>query len=193
MTNPSGAGSATGKADPRADTGKMHNTKLSSGERISYNCPVCFDSGCQTCGVERAYDVQDREPVRNAWPMEDCPPLTDDEKAELNQQIALDEVAQKLSKARVTPDDIDMAIDLAKQVYYHRVPHTTTVICAVTLSNGFTVIGASSSISDAHFSLAIGYGLALNKVKDKLWEFRCHSADLILGYLPRKNNIPGKI
>lgn len=33
---------------------------------------------------------------------------------------------------------------LVERIYYHRVPDTTVTICAITLKNGFTVVGGFS-------------------------------------------------
>jgi len=71
---------------------------------------------------------------------------------------------------RVTPHDIDYAIASAKQVYFCIVPNTTTTVCAVTLGNGFVVIGTSSAVSKENFNQELGESVALDKVRDKLWE-----------------------
>jgi len=78
--------------------------------------------------------------------------------------------AAKINHPRVTPEDIDMAVELAKHVHYYRVPYTTTTICAVTLPNGFTVIGTSAAVSEENFDINKGREVALDKVRDKLWE-----------------------
>lgn len=75
-----------------------------------------------------------------------------------------------MNAPRVTPADIDAAIEHATQVYYHFIPNTTTTICAVTLSNGFVVIGKSAAVSDENFDADIGMQVALDDVKEKLWE-----------------------
>jgi len=74
------------------------------------------------------------------------------------------------SKARVTSEDIEFALAHATKVYYHRIPDTTTTICAVTLTNGFTVVGKSAAVSPENFDENIGRDVAMDNVRDQLWE-----------------------
>ena len=74
------------------------------------------------------------------------------------------------SKARVTPEDIDFAIENALDVQYHVFTGTTMTVVCVTLSNGFKVLGYSAPVSDANFDEAVGERVALDKVRDQLWE-----------------------
>lgn len=74
------------------------------------------------------------------------------------------------SYSKVTPEDIEFAIAHANQVHYHRVPDTTTTIVAVTLGNGFTVIGKSAAVSPENFDEEIGRQVAMDDVRDQLWE-----------------------
>lgn len=71
---------------------------------------------------------------------------------------------------RITPEDIDYAIESARQVHCHRVPDTTTTIVAVTLGNGFTVIGKSAAVSPENFDEEVGVQVAMDDVRDQLWE-----------------------
>ena len=78
--------------------------------------------------------------------------------------------ASRPTGPRITPEDIDMAIALAKDVQYHRFPYTTVTVCCVTLSNGFCVVGKSAAVSMSKFSMDTGMSVALEDVKSKLWE-----------------------
>ena len=77
---------------------------------------------------------------------------------------------EKTTGPRVTEEDIDLAIALAKDIQYHRFPHTTLTVCCVTLSNGFCVTGQSAAVSLVNFDIDIGMSIALDEVKNKLWE-----------------------
>lgn len=71
---------------------------------------------------------------------------------------------------RIFPEDIRMAIASAKAVDYYRPPGTTMTICTVTLANGFNVVGTSACVSPENYDETTGEMLAMNKVKDQLWE-----------------------
>ena len=53
----------------------------------------------------------------------------------------------------VTNQSIDMRIDT---VTYHRLPGTTTTICAIKMVNGFTVLGQSACVNPADFDQELG-------------------------------------
>lgn len=59
---------------------------------------------------------------------------------------------------------------LVDRVYYHRVPNTTVTICAITLKNGFTVVGESACIDPNNFDQAIGQQVAYNNAFEKIWQ-----------------------
>ena len=59
---------------------------------------------------------------------------------------------------------------LVERVYYHRVPDTTVTICAITLKNGFTVVGESACIDPENFNHSIGEQVAYNNAFEKLWQ-----------------------
>lgn len=44
---------------------------------------------------------------------------------------------------RVTPFDIENAIDKVAAIQYHRFPGTTVTVACVPLKNGYTVVGKS--------------------------------------------------
>lgn len=59
---------------------------------------------------------------------------------------------------------------LVERIYYHRVPDTTVTICAITLKNGFTVIGESACIDPDNFNHSIGEQVAYNNAFEKIWQ-----------------------
>ena len=59
---------------------------------------------------------------------------------------------------------------LVDRVYYHRVPNTTVTICAITLKNGFTVVGESACIDPNNFDQVIGQQVAYNNAFEKIWQ-----------------------
>ena len=59
---------------------------------------------------------------------------------------------------------------LVQRIYYHRVPDTTVTICAITLKNGFTVVGDSACIDPENFDYSIGEQVAYNNAFEKIWQ-----------------------
>lgn len=59
---------------------------------------------------------------------------------------------------------------LVGRIYYHRVPDTTVTICAITLKNGFTVVGESACIDPDNFNHSIGEQVAYNNAFEKIWQ-----------------------
>lgn len=68
---------------------------------------------------------------------------------------------------RVTPQDIDALI---KSESYWIVPLSTTTICALTLTNGFVVIGKSACAYSDNFDADIGRKIAFDDARSKIWE-----------------------
>lgn len=79
-----------------------------------------------------------------------------------------------LNAPRLTPDDINSVI-VSEQ--YHRFPGTTMTVCALTLQNGFQVIGESAAASAANFDEQIGKRIAYDNARNKIW--------MLEGYLLR--------
>lgn len=71
-----------------------------------------------------------------------------------------------LNAPRLTPDHIDAQI-VAEQ--YHVFPGTTLTVCALTLRNGFQVVGESAAASPANFDEAIGRKIARDNARSKIW------------------------
>ena len=59
---------------------------------------------------------------------------------------------------------------MVQRIYYHRVPDTTVTICAITLKNGFTVVGDSACIDPENFDHRIGEQVAYNNAFEKIWQ-----------------------
>ena len=59
---------------------------------------------------------------------------------------------------------------LVERIYYYRVPDTTVTICAITLKNGFTVVGESACIDPDNFNHSIGEQVAYNNAFEKIWQ-----------------------
>jgi hypothetical protein len=67
---------------------------------------------------------------------------------------------------RLTPQDIDAKI---KAESYWIVPLTTTTVCALTLHNGFVVIGKSACIEPDNFDFDIGRKVAFDDARRQIW------------------------
>lgn len=73
-----------------------------------------------------------------------------------------------MTQNKITSEQLDEI--LAKsEVQYFRAFETTTV-AVVKLPNGFTLMGYSACVDPANFDETIGKEIALEQVKDKLWE-----------------------
>lgn len=83
--------------------------------------------------------------------------------------------AKGLTAPRLKPADIDKAI---ANEQYHVFEGTTTTVCALTLRNGYTVIGHSGAVSADNFDEEIGRKVARENARQKIWELE--------GYLLRE-------
>ena len=67
---------------------------------------------------------------------------------------------------RLTPAHIDAQI--VGEAYYV-FPGTTLTICALTLRNGFQVVGESAAASPANFDEGIGRRISRDNARNKIW------------------------
>jgi hypothetical protein len=74
--------------------------------------------------------------------------------------------AKGLNAPRLNPDHIDAQI--ASEAY-HVFPGTTLTVCALTLRNGFQVVGESACASPSNFDEAIGRKIARDNARSKIW------------------------
>lgn len=74
--------------------------------------------------------------------------------------------AKGLNAPRLNPAHIDAQI-LAEQYYVF--PGTTMTVCALTLRNGFQVVGESAAASPENFDEAIGKKIARDNARNKIW------------------------
>lgn len=74
--------------------------------------------------------------------------------------------ANGLNAPRLTPALIDAQI-LAEQ--FHVFPGTTVTVCALTLKNGFQVVGHSAAASPENFNAEIGQKIARENARNKIW------------------------
>lgn len=93
-------------------------------------------------------------------------------------EAAIEAEIQKkgLSAPRLNPAHIDATITAES---YHVFPGTTMTVCALTLRNGFIVIGESAAASAANFDEEIGRKIARDNARNKIWALE--------GYLLRSN------
>lgn len=75
--------------------------------------------------------------------------------------------AKGLNAPRLTPEHIDAQI-VAES--YHVFPGTALTICALTLKNGFQVVGESAAASLENFNADIGQRLARENARRKIWQ-----------------------
>jgi len=71
-----------------------------------------------------------------------------------------------LTAARITPQMIDDCIVAAD---YHVFPGTTLTVCALSLRNGFQVVGESACASPENFDAELGRKIAHGNARNKIW------------------------
>lgn len=87
---------------------------------------------------------------------------------------------------RVTKEDVQRELDAA-QYDFTILPNGRTTIAAVTLVNGYTLIGQSSCVARENFNAALGQKYAVEDVERQLWSllgFRLADARSGRGYHP---------
>ena len=82
--------------------------------------------------------------------------------AEIEQEIQ----DKGLNAPRLTPDLIDSKIVSAQ---YKVFDDTCLTVCALTLSNGFQVVGTSACASPENFDAEIGRKVSYGKARDQIW------------------------
>jgi hypothetical protein len=84
-----------------------------------------------------------------------------------NEQAIEKEINDKgLNAPRLNPEHIDAQI-AAEQFYVF--PHTTLTVCALTLRNGFFVVGESAAASPENFNEEIGRKISRENARNKIW------------------------
>ncbi len=74
-----------------------------------------------------------------------------------------------LTAPRITPEDLEDAIDPIAAIQYYQFPGTTVTVCCVPMRNGFTVVGESACASPENFDQEVGQKMALNDAMSKMW------------------------
>jgi hypothetical protein len=88
--------------------------------------------------------------------------LNSDEKA-----IEAEIQAKGLNAPRLTPENIDEQI---VGEAFHVFPGTTLTVCALTLRNGFQVVGESAAASPSNFNEEIGRTVARENARRQIWK-----------------------
>lgn len=174
-----------GKRDPRDDTTdtesdhEINQAHHEAGE----SCEVCCGEGgitspCPSCGAQMEVYAFDQEPDRSR-PCKYCIHCSGTGyviQRSISEPLGVacmncdGVVTPKGRGPRITPHDVDMEMTLARDTQFHRFPHTTTVVCCVTLSNGFSVVGKAAAVSEENFDYDIGCRVAREDVENQLWE-----------------------
>ncbi len=88
--------------------------------------------------------------------------------------------AKGLNAPRLTPDHINSVIVGES---YTVLPSGKCMVCEMTLTNGFTVRGESSTVSKANFNEEIGRQISREDARNKIW--------LLEGYLLQQRLFDG--
>lgn len=85
----------------------------------------------------------------------------------INEDAIEKEIQDKgLNAPRLTPALIDAQI--VSEAFYV-FPNTTLTICALTLKNGFHVVGESAAASPANFDVELGRKISRDNARNKIW------------------------
>lgn len=57
-----------------------------------------------------------------------------------------------------------------KEVTYTVLPSGKSIVCEITLENGFTVRGDAAVVDKAYFDEAVGQKIAYGRAFDKIWQ-----------------------
>ncbi len=71
-----------------------------------------------------------------------------------------------LNAPRITPEHLE---SLIKREQYYVFGGTTVTVCALTLNNGYVVVGHSAAASPQNFNEEIGRKIARADARDKIW------------------------
>ena len=85
-----------------------------------------------------------------------------------NDEAAIEAEIQKkgLNAPRLTPNDISNAI---AAIQFYVFPGTVLTVCALTLKNGFNVVGKSAPASPENFDEELGRNIALEDARRQIW------------------------
>jgi len=84
-----------------------------------------------------------------------------------DEQAIESEIQRKgLNAPRLNPAHIDAQI---KSEAYHVFPGTTLTVSALTLANGFHVVGESAAASPENFDAELGRKIARDNARNKIW------------------------
>ena len=75
--------------------------------------------------------------------------------------------AKGLNAPRLTPENIDAVI--VSEEYYVFPSGGRMTVCALTLRNGYIVVGESSSVSRENFNADLGQKIARDNARNKIW------------------------
>ena len=75
-------------------------------------------------------------------------------------------LAKGLTAPRITPEQIDSTITYEQ---YYVFPDTTLTVCALTLKNGYQVVGESACASPENFNENLGRKIARDNARNKIW------------------------
>lgn len=74
-----------------------------------------------------------------------------------------------MSQNKVTEEQVDAILAASEFSVQHAVFGKQCIVVAL-LPNGFTVVGESACVDPANYIEELGYKLALNRIKTKVWE-----------------------
>jgi hypothetical protein len=97
-------------------------------------------------------------------------------------------IAKRLTAPRITDKDVNDAI---KSIQYHVFPDTTTTVCCITLTNGYTAIGHAACVSPENYDKDVGQKIAFTNAREVLWGLLGYglAVDLHRGVLGAKHNV----
>lgn len=91
----------------------------------------------------------------------------------MKDEQAIEQELQKkgLNAPRLTPELIDSVIVSGQ---YAVLPSGKSMMCELTLKNGFTVRGESSCVSIANFDIELGKQISMEDARSKIWQLEAY-------------------
>lgn len=80
--------------------------------------------------------------------------------------------------SKVTENEVDYMVENAKDIQFHQFPGTTTIVCLLTLENGFSIVGEASCIHIEDFDIDDCEVSALNDAKRQIWKLEWYKREV---------------
>lgn len=85
-----------------------------------------------------------------------------------------------MAKNTVTQEQVDSILNQSEFKVFHKVFDKQCIVVAK-LPNGFTIVGESACVDPANYDEEIGFNIAKERIKNKIWELEGYKLQNQLG------------